>query len=323
MKKVFVTREIPEIGIDLLREKYLTEVYHGKGGIPRELLKEKVKSLDAIICILSEQMDKEIIDLATRLKVISVMAVGYNNVDVDYATLKGIFVTNTPDVLTDATADLAWALLLAVSRRLIEGDQMCRPGIFDGWGPLTLLGQDLSGKTLGIIGAGRIGSAVAQRSVGWRMKVIYYNRSKAIRLEESLGAKQVDLETLCRESDFISIHLPLTPETHHLIDEAAFRFMKRSAYIINTARGAIVDEQALVRALWDKQIAGAALDVFENEPVIHKDLVTMNNVVLTPHIGSATVQTRNKMAKMAALNLTAVLEGRNPLHLVNKEILNK
>lgn len=315
--RVFVTSRIPEAGLQILASKCELDIFEGKKLTKAQFI-QHMQDKDGLLCLLSNPVDAEIIDSAPRLKVISNYAVGYNNIDIEAATRRGIVVTNTPGVLTDATADLAWALLLAVSRRIVEGDQMVRRGDFRGWEPLLLLGQELRGKTLGILGAGRIGSAVARRSVGWQMRLLYFNRTPNLALEDELNAEHVSLDRLFAESDFISIHLPLTSDTHYLVDEHLLRRMKPTAYLVNTARGPIVDESALARALKEGWIAGAALDVFENEPEIHPELKRLKNVVLTPHIGSATVGTRNAMAKIAAENLLAVLGGGKPHFPVNR-----
>ena len=321
--KIYITRRIPEAGIEVLRPHAQVEIFPEERPIPREVLRERVRHVEGLLCLLSDTIDRDIIDAAPQLRVISNYAVGYNNIDVEYATRKGIVVTNTPGVLTDATADLTWALLLAVTRRIVEGDRFMRQGKFNGWGPMLLLGQDIKGKTLGIVGAGRIGTAVAERSRGWEMNILYYNRGRNAYLEEHLNARMVELEELLAQSDFVSLHVPLTPETHHLIDEKALRSMKKSAYLINTSRGAVVDEQALVRALREGWIAGAALDVYEHEPQLTPGLSELPNVVLAPHIGSATFETRNKMATIAAHNILDVLQGKKPLYPVNPEVLEK
>ena len=314
--RVFVTSRIPEAGLQILASKCELDIFADEK-LTRTQFIRHLQDKDGLLCLLSNPVDSEIIDSAPRLKVISNYAVGYNNIDIQAATRRGIVVTNTPGVLTDATADLAWALLLAVSRRIVEGDRMMRRGDYRGWEPQLLLGQDLKDKTLGILGAGRIGSAVARRSVGWNMQVLYFDRKRNPDLEEKVNARFTPLNQLFAYSDFISIHLPLTAETNHLVDEKALRRMKSTACLVNTARGPIVDEAALVRALKEGWIAGAALDVFENEPEIHPELKSLNNAVLTPHIGSATVGTRNAMAEIAAENLLAVLAGGKPRFPVN------
>ncbi len=307
--KVLVTRKIPEIGLDLLRKVCDVEVYDGEKSIPRKILLEKIKEVDGIITLLSDRIDQRVLSRADTLRVVSNYAVGYDNIDIPYATSRGIIVTNTPGVLTDATADLSWALLMAVSRRLIEGDRIMREKKFRGWSPLFLLGQDLKGKTLGILGAGRIGTAVAERSAGWKMSILYYDRVQNAYLEKTFSARRVSLTELIQQSDFISIHLPLTVETRHLIDENILHQMKKSAIIVNTARGAIIDEKALVKALEKQWIAGAGLDVFENEPDLSPGLKHLTNVVLAPHIGSATVHTRQEMAVIAAKKFIGCFRG--------------
>ncbi len=321
--RIYLTRKIPEAGLKLLRPHCQMEIFSEDHPIPRELLLEKVREVEGLLCLLSDPIDREVIDAAPRLRVISNYAVGYNNIDVEYATRKGIVVTNTPGVLTDATADLTWALLLAVARRIVEGDSMMRQGQFRGWSPMLLLGQEVKGKTLGIVGAGRIGTAVAERSRGWNMNILYYDRGENRYLEQELNARRVELEELLEQSDFVSLHVPLTAETHHLIDEQALRRMKRSAYLINTARGAVVDEAVLVRALREGWIAGAALDVYEHEPELTPGLSELSNVVLAPHIGSATIDTRNKMAEIAARNLLDGLNGKRPQFPVNPRVFEQ
>lgn len=317
--KVFITRRIPETGLSLLRKACDVEVYNGEDGISYQLLLEKLKDIEGIITLLSDKIDKNALSQAPKLRVVSNYAVGYDNIDVPYATNRGILVTNTPGVLTDATADLSWALLMAVARRIVEGDRLMREKKFSGWSPLLLLGQDLKGKTLGILGAGRIGTAVAERSVGWKMIILYYDRNQNLYLEKTLSARRASFTELIQQSDFISIHLPLTAETKHLINEQILQQMKKSAILINTARGAVIDENALVKALENHWIAGAGLDVFENEPEVAPGLERLTNVVLAPHIGSATIQARQEMAKMAAINLIDALEGRLPKFTINPE----
>lgn len=323
LKKVLITRQIPEAGLSLLRNTCDMEVYPEDQAIPRQLLLEKVTQLDGLLCLLSESVDEELLGNATQLKVISNYAVGYDNIDVEAATRRGIVVTNTPGVLTEATADMAWTLLLAAARRVGEGDRIMRQHRFQGWGPLFLLGQDVQGKTLGILGAGRIGSAVARRSAGWDMKILYYDKSVNQKLEREYSAEKVDLMQLVQKADFISIHLPLASDTHHLINQENLKKMKKSAVLINTARGPIIDEQALVVALREKWIAAAGMDVYEDEPRMAEGLAELENVVLAPHIGSATVKTRDDMARIAATNLLAVLEGKRPANQVNPEVFDQ
>ena len=321
LPKVLVTRRIPEAGLALIREKCDLEIYEEDRAIPRRLLLEKISRVEGLLCLLSEKIDEELLHQAPHLKVVSNYAVGYDNIDIEAATRRRVVVTNTPGVLTEATADMAWALLLAAARRLGEGDRIMRRGQFEGWGPLFLLGQDIRGKTLGILGAGRIGGAVVERSAGWKMPIIYYDRKQNDVLETQFSARKVTLEKLVSTADFISIHLPANRETHHLIDEKILKQMKKSAVLINTARGSIIDEKALVRALREKWIAAAGLDVFENEPQLVDGLDQLENVVLAPHLGSATIQARDDMATVAASNLLAVLEGKRPLHIVNPDVL--
>ncbi|MEJ2635459.1 MAG: D-glycerate dehydrogenase [Calditrichia bacterium] len=315
--KIFITRAIPRAGIDILKDVCRIDVYPENQGIPRRQLKEKVADAEGLLCLLTDSIDREIIDNASRLKVISNFAVGYNNIDVDYAAQKGIWVTNTPGVLTDDTADFCWTLIMAVTRRLVEGDRMVRSGGFKGWAPMFMLGQNLREKTLGIVGAGRIGAAVAERSRGWNMRILYFDRNRNEYLENELGAEKADLERLLGESDLVSLHVPLTDDTRHIIDRKALQRMKSSAYLINTARGPLVDEAALVTALRESWIAGAGLDVFENEPEVAPGLSELENVILAPHLGSATVETRNEMARLAARNLLVALEGKKPPFPVN------
>jgi len=319
--KVFVTRRIPEEGIRLLeRECEEVEVYQYDRIPSKKEIINGLKGKDALLCLLTDRIDREVISSNPNLKVISNYAAGYDNIDVDEATKRGIVVTNTPDVLTNATAELAWALLFAVARRVVEGDKFTREGRFKGWSPTLLLGKELSGKTLGVIGAGRIGTAFALKAKCFNMKVLYFNRSRNEVLEDKLGAKKVDLDTLLRESDFISIHLPLTKETYHLIDYDKICMMKRDAIIVNTARGAIIKEGDLVKALREKRIFGAGLDVYEKEPKITDELKNLENVVLLPHIGSATLETRTKMSILAAENLVKALRGERPKYCVNPEV---
>jgi glyoxylate reductase len=321
--KVLVTRLIPEAGIALLQDKCDLDIYRGEGAIPRDQLLQKISHVQGLFCLLSESVDRELLDNAPQLKVVSNYAVGYDNIDVNYATYKGVAVTNTPDVLTDATADLTWALILAAARQVTEGDRLIRDRGFSGWSPLFMLGQDLKGKILGVLGAGRIGTAVVERSRGWNMPVLYYDHHRREYLEKNFGANRTELSDLLAESDIISVHLPLSHETFHLIDEKAILKMKTTAILVNTARGPIVDERALLQALQRRRIAAAGLDVYENEPKLIPGLAALDNVVVTPHIGSATVKTRNDMARIAASNLLAVLDGRKPEAIINPEVFNQ
>lgn len=311
---VFITRAIPEEGVAILSEAGLT--VHPKSlprGLQREELLKEVARHDAVVCQAPDRIDAEVLRMAApRCRVIANCAVGYDNIDVAEATRHGILVTNTPDVLTEATADLTWALMLAAARRVCEGDRVVRSGQWRGWGMLDYLGADVYGKTLGVIGAGRIGSAVARRATGFSMNVLYFSRGEKKPMSET-GARRVPMDELLHESDFVSIHVPLTDETRNLIDERALAKMKREAILINTARGPIVDEPALIAALTSGKLAAAGLDVYADEPAVPPALLGLNNVVLLPHIGSATVATRVKMACLAAENVVAVLQGRPPL----------
>ena len=319
--KVFVTRKLPEKGLEILyNECDEVEVYPHDRIPSKEEIIEGLKGKDGLLCLLTDRIDRDVISSNPKLRAISNYAAGYDNIDVDEATRRGIVVTNTPDVLTNATAELAWALLFAVARRVVEGDKFTREGKFRGWAPMLLLGKELRGKTLGVIGAGRIGTAFALKAKCFDMKVLYYNRSRNEVLEEKLGARKVDLDTLLRESDFVSIHLPLTEETHHLIDYDKICLMKRDGIIVNTARGAVIKEKDLVRALKERKIFGAGLDVYENEPEVSEELKSLDNVVLLPHIGSATLETRTEMAVLAAENLIKALKGERPRYCVNPEV---
>src|SRR3989304_461020 len=319
---VYVTRQIPDEGINFLKKSsQKVEVNPSDRSLAYDELLRQIKGRDAILTMLSDKIDAHLIKEATNLRIIANYAVGYDNVDVKAATAKGIIVTNTPGVLTDSTADMAWALLFSIARRIVEGDKVTRVGKFVGWAPMFLLGMDVVGKTLGIIGAGRIGTAMAMRSRGWCMKVLYTTQSnRNAVLEEMLGAKRVDLEKLLKESDFISIHTPLSEKTRHLISAKEISLMKKTAYLINTARGSVIDEAALVNALKNKQIAGAGLDVYEEEPKLKPGLAELDNVVLAPHLGSATIETRTKMSVIAAENIIAVLNKQKPKNCVNPEV---
>ncbi|MCK6560505.1 D-glycerate dehydrogenase [candidate division KSB1 bacterium] len=323
--KIYVTRPIPQIGLDLLRAAYPDFAMNTEDRVlTRDELLAKVKGLDGLLSLLTDRIDGELLDAAgPQLKIVANHAVGFDNVDLAAATARGVLITNTPGVLTEATADHAWALLFAVARRIPESERFLRAGKFKGWGPLMFLGGDVTGRTLGVVGAGRIGHAMALRSRGFEMRVLYADESTNPVLEQEIGARRVELAELLRESDFVSLHVPLLPGTRHLINAETLRQMKPSAYLINTSRGPVVDEAALAAALRQGVLAGAALDVFENEPAVHPDLLALENVVLTPHTASATIATRGKMASMAANNLIAGLRGQQPPNLVNVEVWGK
>jgi glyoxylate reductase len=317
-RRVYVSRPIPEPGLDLLKTSCDVEVKPTDEMVTREELLEKVKDRDALLCLLTEKIDKEIIETGTNLKIIANYAVGYDNVDVACATRRGIWVSNTPGVLTDTTADMAWALIFSMARRIVEADKSVRAGKFKGWSATMLLGGDIHGKTLGIIGAGRIGTAVAMRAIGFNMRVLYADVRANKELEKEVGAEHVDMDTLLKESDFVSVHVPLMPETRHLIGRRSLAMMKPTAYLINTSRGPVVNEASLAEALQKGIIAGAGLDVYEEEPEINPGLLKLDNVVLTPHIASGSVETRAKMAIMAAENVIAALDGKTPPNAVNR-----
>ncbi len=320
MPRVFVTHQIPDEGLELLRNAGVEVVVNERETLSREELVREIREADGILCLLTDRIDAALLDEATRCVGVANYAVGFENIDVAHATRRGIVVTNTPGVLTEATADLTWGLLLAVARRLVEGDRMVREGRFTGWGPLLLLGHEVFGTTLGIVGAGRIGTAVARRAMGFGMSLLYSDTCGKPQMDD-LGARCVALGDLLAQSDFVSLHVPLTPATHHLIGGAELARMKRTAILINTSRGAVVDERALVQALREGVIAGAGLDVFEHEPALTPGLAELPNVVLAPHIGSATVSTRRTMATLAARGLVDLFEDRTPANVVNPEVL--
>ena len=318
--KIFVTRKIPEPGLELLRKYHKIEVNPEDKVLSKQKIIKGLKGKDGLLCLLTDIIDKEIIESEPNLKIIANYAVGYNNIDVKTATKHKIPVTNTPDVLTDTTSEMAWALLFSVARRIVEADKFTRQGKFKGWAPMLMYGQDVTKKTLGVIGTGRIGTAFALKSKGFKMNVLYYDQVRNRQLEEELSAKKVELGRLLKESDFISLHLPFLPITHHLIGEKQLKMMKKTAILINTSRGPIIDEQALVKALKNNWIFGAGLDVYENEPKINKELLKLDKVVLQPHSASATTETRTKMAIMAAENMIKGLKGKIPFNCVNPEI---
>ena len=309
-KKIFLSRIIPDAGIDLLKNsEFEVEIHYKDKPLSPEELRNQVKDVHGLICLLDDKIDTALIDSAPNLEVISNMAVGYNNIDTAYAKSKGIKVCNTPGILTQSTAELAWALLFAIARRIPESDMFMREGKFTGWMPMLMLGGDIKGQTLGVIGTGRIGTAFALMSKGFNMRILYNGKANSA-LDKELNAENVTMDTLIRESDFISLHVPLRPENHHLIAKREFDMMKPTAYLINTARGPVVDEKELVRVLKEKRIAGAALDVYENEPGLSPGLIDLDNVVLTPHTGSATVPVRNTLAIMAVENCLRILRGK-------------
>lgn len=315
-EKVLITREIPEAGLRPLDGFEITVL--SEGPPERATLLEAARGINGVLCTLTEKMDAEFMDAAgDGLKAIANMAVGFDNVDLEAAKERGVVVTNTPEVLSETTADTAFMLLLAAARRLGEGERIVRSGEWEAWGPKMLLGPDVWGKRLGIMGFGRIGQAVARRAKGFSMEVLYTGRSRREEAEEELGAQYLELDELLETCDFISVHTPLTEETRHLIGAEELRKMKPEAVIVNTSRGAVIDEAALADALESGRIFAAGLDVYEEEPKVHPKLLELENVVLAPHIGSASLETRNKMAATAGEDLRAVLRGEQPRNPVN------
>jgi glyoxylate reductase len=304
--KVLLTRRIPSAALSTLEASCDVDRNDGDQLSPDQL-KGRLGDKEGVVCLMTDAITAEVMDAAPRLRVVANVAVGYNNIDVPAAQARGIVVTNTPEVLTEATADLTWALIMDITRRVSEGDRLIRRGAWKGWALDFMLGNDLSGKTLGIIGFGRIGQAVAARAASFGLHVIHSD------VQAVSGSGAISLDRLLATSDIVSIHCPLTPETRHLINQAALARMKRSAYLINTSRGPVVDEAALAWALRNGIISGAALDVYEDEPNVHPGLLTLENVLLAPHLGSATTETRTAMADLAVRNVIAVLTGQAPL----------
>ncbi|PID58597.1 D-glycerate dehydrogenase [candidate division KSB3 bacterium] len=318
--KVYVTRQIPQEGIEVLQASCDVEINPDDRPLTRQELLENVRGRDAVLCLLTDRIDAEVYEAAAGIKGVANYAVGYDNIDVPEATKRGIPVSNTPGVLTDATAEMAWALLFAAGRRMVESDAVMRSGQWKGWGPMQFIGGDVTGATLGIVGAGRIGTAMALKSRGFRMKVLYSDAFCNETLEKELGARKVGLEELLQASDFVSIHVPLMPETRHLFGKKEFQLMKKTAYLINTARGPIVNETELVQALQTGEIAGAGLDVYEKEPLMVEGLAELDNVVLTPHTASATKSSRGGMARIAAENILAMLKGEKAPSCINPDV---
>jgi glyoxylate reductase len=306
---VLVTRKLPTSVLSKLEPLGEVDVYDGAGAMRADELVARIAGKDAVVSMLTEQIDRRVIDAGASLKIIANVAVGYNNLDVPYARARGIIVTNTPDVLTESVADFTWALILAITRRLSEGERLVRRGDWKGWAFDFMLGTELRGKQLGLVGMGRIAKAVAARASVFGVKVVYASRSA----QQVAGAEALSLDRLLNTSDIVSLHVPLGDETRHLIDRRALTRMKRSAYLVNTSRGPVIDEEALAWALEERLIAGAALDVYEREPVIFQRLLTLENVLLIPHLGSGTTETRTAMADLAVRNVVEVLSGRPPL----------
>lgn len=320
--RVFVTRPIPESGIALLRDAGHDVTVRGSDSpVTRGVLLQVLGEADALVSMLTERIDADLLAAAPSLRIVANFAVGTNNIDIAAATKRGIAVTNTPDVLTDATADLTLALILAASRRIVEASDNLRSRQWHGWGPLQFLGWQITGKTLGIVGPGRIATAVARRARGFDMKVVYTGRRRNEEFERATGAHHRDLDALLAEADVVSLHCPLTAETKHLIGERQLARMKPTAILVNTARGPVIDEPALARALRDRRIAAAGLDVFEEEPVVHAGLFDCPTAVLLPHIGSATIESRSAMADLCARNIIAFAAGEKPPTILNPEVL--
>ncbi|MFX0151728.1 MAG: 2-hydroxyacid dehydrogenase [Candidatus Hodarchaeota archaeon] len=314
--RVLCTHKIPDIGLRLLHEHAEVIILDDNSSLKPQLL-ELIPTVDYLVPLLSVEVTDVLLESAPKLKGIANYAVGYNNIDIQAAINRNILVTNTPGVLTNATADLVWGLILSVTRRIIEGDKICRDNAFPGWLPEYLLGFEVTGKTLGIIGLGRIGTAVVKRAIGFDMKVLYYSRSRKKEIEKKFGLTfKENLDDLLKEADIISLNLPYTPGTQDMISKRELSLMKSSAFLINTARGKLVNEKDLITALKQKKIAGAGLDVFYDEPHISKELRELSNVVLTPHIGSATIKARNAMAKIVAENILAMERGEQPPNLI-------
>ncbi|MBX9257450.1 D-glycerate dehydrogenase [Desmonostoc muscorum CCALA 125] len=321
LPQVFITRRLPT-QLQRLEEIANVEVWSKRQPPPYEVLLEKVKEVNGLLCLLSDQIDRHLLEVGISLQVISQMAVGYDNIDIGAATARGIPVGHTPGVLTDATADLTWALLMVAARRIVEADRFVRAGEWQTWEPDLLLGPNIAGATLGIVGFGRIGQAMARRAKGFDMRVLYTSRHRCdLELEQKLGVEFTNFESLLQVSDFVTIHTPLSPETDHLFEENEFALMKQSAILINTARGAIINPNALYKALSSGEIAGAAIDVTQPEPIpTNSPLLTLDNLIITPDIGSASLQTREKMASMAIDNLIAGLKGERLPNCVNPQI---
>jgi glyoxylate reductase len=319
---VYVTRELPGDAVERLSQAASVRVWPEELPPPRDVVLREAAVSDALLTLLTDRVDGELMDSAPRLRVVSNMAVGYDNVDVAEATRRGILVTNTPGILTDTTADFAFALLMAAARRVVEADSYTRQGRWKTWGPQVLLGQDVHGACLGLVGLGGVGLEVAKRAGGFGMRVLYFDHRRRPREERRYGLVPTDLEQLLREADFVSLHVPLTSETRHLIGERELSLMKPTAILVNTARGPVLDQEALYRFLKERRIAAAALDVTEVEPIPMDDpLLTLDNVIIAPHIASASVATRARMASLAADNLLAALRGEEPPNCVNRQAL--
>ena len=319
-RKILLTRKLHDFALDDLKKSYDVEIHHGKIPMPKKTLLKKIRNKDGLICFPYDNIDKDVLNAAKKLKTISTYSVGYDHIDVKYARKQDISVGYTPEVLTDATADLTFALILDLLRRITEGDRIIRMGRWtEIYGAYDYVGTEISGKTLGVLGLGRIGTAVAKRAKAFGMKIIYHNRHRLSKnIEKSLRVKYVTSNQLLKKSDMVSIHVPYTKETHELVNMKLFKKMKKTSFIINTARGRIIKEADLIDALRKKIIAGAALDVFRKEPIgLNNPLTKMQNVVLSPHIGSSTSETRKKMTEITVINLKLGISGKKPLYSVN------
>ena len=324
MLRIFITRELPGDPTPRLREVAELFVWPDHDPPPHDELIRRAADADALLTMLTDPIDAVVFDAGRRLRIVAQMAVGYDNIDVAAATERGILVTNTPGVLTETTADLAFALLLAAARRVVEGDRLARTGGWKTWHPSFLLGQDVHGATLGIIGLGQIGLAMARRARGFDMRILYHTRTRRPEAEAELGIEYAALDQLLRESDFVSLHMPLSAETRHFIGERELSLMKPTAVLVNTSRGAVIDQRALYEALRERRIAAAGLDVAEVEPIPLDDpLLTLDNVVITPHVGSASVATRSRMADMAVESILQAFRGELPANCVNPEAFSR
>ncbi len=324
--KLFIARNLPGKAIEILSQYFQVEVWNEFLPPPRDVYIEKIRDVDALVSLLSDRIDKELLDEAKKLRIIAQYAVGYDNIDIEECTRRGIYVTNTPGVLSEAVAELTMALILAITKRIVEADEFVRSGKWEesktAWHPELMLGMDLKGKKLGIVGMGSIGYEVAKRAKAFGMDILYYSRSRKPHVERELNAKFMELNELLKESDIVSLHVPLTKETYHMIGEKQLKIMKPTAYLINTSRGKVIDEKVLIKALRENWIAGAALDVFYEEPTPKNNpLLKLKNVVVTPHIGSAGRETRERMAMLVAENLIAFYKGEIPPNLVNKKVI--
>jgi len=322
--KALATRPLFAEARTILEQHTDVEYWSEPDRIPRDELLKRVQDKDALVCLLTEKVDEELLAKAPALRIAATVSVGYDNIDISACTRHKVIVTHTPGVLDETTADFAWTLLMAIARRVVEGDAWTRSGTWPGWDLDQLLGADIWGKTVGIVGLGRIGVAVARRAQGFRMRLLYADSSRrSLDLERELTIQWTSLDALLEQSDFVTLHVPLTPDTRHLISTAAFEKMKRSAYLINTARGPVVDEAALVDALERRLITGAALDVYEREPEVHPGLIGRKDVILAPHLASASIETRTRMAVMAATNVAYLFEGRRPPNALNGDWLSR